>query len=228
MEGGFPQRASAEVSQPAGLPQPCSPPLSSLPWSSSTARPPPAPGACLPSPPVMPSPADTGKTVSPPDFPQQRSNAPSLLSKRNKAKNLLDSTFSPATSCFSAPLFSTTSGKNCLVLCLHPPTRTQIHFSQAFVLTFLSKPCLLMTPVLVFTALLRAFPRPLISCSVKSHCVHCSAAPPIASLSRCLSPPCSLGHSHPRDWLALKGTLPSCPCGWNASPRWLPPSLPSS
>ena len=148
--------------------------------------------------------------------------------QREKAKNLLDSTFSPATSCFSAPLFSTTSGKNCLVLCLHPPTRTQIHFSQAFVLTLLSKPCLLMTPVLVFTALLRAFPRPLISCSVKSHCVHCSAAPPIASLSRCLSPPCSLGHSHTRDWLALKGTLPSCPCSWNTSPRWLPPSLPSS
>lgn len=45
-----------------------------------------------------------------------------------------------------------------------------------------------MTPVLVFAALLRAFPRPLIPCSVKSHGAHCSARLPCLSVPQPLSP----------------------------------------
>ena len=81
-----PLLTKSPASRPLSTPNP---PLSSLLWSSSTARPPPALEACLPSPPVMPAPTDTVKTGSPPDFSQQRSDAPSLLSKGNKAKNLL-------------------------------------------------------------------------------------------------------------------------------------------
>lgn len=184
MEGGSPQRASADEvsSQLACLSTP-NPPLSSLPWSSSTARPPPALGACLLSPPVMPAPTDTVKTGSPPDFSQQRSDAPSLLSKRNKAKNLLLIPLSHQRLPVSLLHFSVQLLErivsSCAFTLLHSHSKP---LQSGFCPNAPSKPGLLMTPVLVFTALLRAFPRPLIPCSVKSHGAHCSARLPCLSV----------------------------------------------
>lgn len=139
-------------SRPAGLSR-RSPALSSLPWSSSTARPLPALGARLPSPPVMPSPTDTVKTVSPPDFSQQRSNAPSLLLKRNKAKNLLiplsHQRLPVSLLHFSVQLLERIV-LSCVFTLLHSHSNP---LQSGFCPNAPSKPCLLMTPVLVLTGL---------------------------------------------------------------------------
>lgn len=139
-------------SRPAGL-GPRSPALSLLPWSSSTARPLPALRARLPSPRVMPSPTDTVKTVSLPDFSQQRSNAPSLLSKRNKAKNLLiplsHQQLPVSLLHFSVQLLERI-GLSCVFTLFHSHSNP---LQSGFCPNAPSKPCLLMTAVLVLTGL---------------------------------------------------------------------------
>lgn len=185
------------------LPASASPPPPPLPRSSSTAWLPLGPGACFSA--VMPSPTDTIKTVSPPDLPQQCSVHRHCSQRETKPKPLY-STFSPGTtasSCFSLPPCTTTSGKNCLI-CVFILHLLVNRLQSGFCPNTPSKLCLLMTPVRRVHCSAQNAPEAPHFLWPESQSFHCSAPPPIAPLSSYLSPPCSFCCSHHRVWLALQ------------------------
>ena len=129
-----PLLTKSPASRPLSTPNP---PLSSLLWSSSTARPPPALEACLPSPPVTPLQLTPSRRVLLQTFPSSIRMHRHCFQRETKQKtswfHFLISHFLFLCSTFQYNFWKELSH---LVPSLSS-TRTQIHFSQASVLTLL-------------------------------------------------------------------------------------------
>ena len=204
------ERGSQERTSDDQVPQPACLGLPSIPAITTTLPGlPPQPGCHLGLEPVFLRLCPlqlTPSRQSPPDLPQQCSIHCHCSQRETKPKPLY-STFSPGTtasSCFSVPRCTTTSGKNCLI-CVFALLHSLVNRLQSgFCPNTPSKLCLLMTPVSRVHCSAQNAPEAPHFLRPESQSFHCSAPPPIASLSSYLSPPCSFCCSHHGVWLALQ------------------------